>query len=72
MGVEGEMNEKMRKKKKNVVVGVRIDGRSRELINWALVKVAEPGDCVVAVRVCRNAGMEICDSVIIFRFGFLF
>lgn len=41
-------------KKKNVVVGVRMDSRSRDLINWAIVKVAEPGDCVVAVHVSRG------------------
>uniref|UniRef100_A0A1D1Y0E5 Putative receptor-like serine/threonine-protein kinase At5g57670 n=1 Tax=Anthurium amnicola TaxID=1678845 RepID=A0A1D1Y0E5_9ARAE len=34
-----------------VVVGVRMDGRSRELLTWALVKAAEPGDTVVALHV---------------------
>ncbi|KAH7574892.1 hypothetical protein JRO89_XS02G0018300 [Xanthoceras sorbifolium] len=43
------------KKRKNVVVGIRIDDRSRELLSWALVKVAKPGDCVIAVHVCRNS-----------------
>uniref|UniRef100_A0A2N9IRX2 Protein kinase domain-containing protein n=1 Tax=Fagus sylvatica TaxID=28930 RepID=A0A2N9IRX2_FAGSY len=41
--------------KRNVLVGIRIDSRSRELLSWALVKVAEPGDCVVAVHVCRSS-----------------
>ncbi|KAF5947014.1 hypothetical protein HYC85_017242 [Camellia sinensis] len=40
---------------KNVVVGIRIDSHGRELLNWALVKVAEPGDHVIAVNVCRNS-----------------
>ncbi|XP_022763047.1 probable serine/threonine-protein kinase PBL26 [Durio zibethinus] len=39
--------------KKNVLVGIRIDSQSRDLLSWALVKVAEPGDCVVAVHVSR-------------------
>lgn len=45
--------------KRNVLVGIRIDSRSRELLSWALVKVAEPGDCVVAVHVCRSSG-NVC------------
>ena len=42
---------------KNVLVGIRIDSQSRDLLSWALVKVAEPGDCVVAVHVSRSSGM---------------
>lgn len=41
--------------KRNVLVGIRIDSQSRELLSWAIVKVAEPGDCVVAVYVCRSS-----------------
>ncbi|KAF3964244.1 hypothetical protein CMV_011446 [Castanea mollissima] len=41
--------------KRNVLVGIRIDSQSRELLSWAIVKVAEPGDCVVAVHVCRSS-----------------
>ncbi|KAK4372087.1 hypothetical protein RND71_007471 [Anisodus tanguticus] len=33
------------------VVGVKLDSRSKELLTWALVKVAQPGDHVVAVHV---------------------
>ncbi|XP_059653981.1 protein kinase STUNTED isoform X2 [Cornus florida] len=40
---------------RNVLVGIRIDGQSRELLNWALVKVANPGDCVFAVHVSRDS-----------------
>ncbi|KAG6653497.1 probable receptor-like serine/threonine-protein kinase At5g57670 [Carya illinoinensis] len=40
--------------KKKVLVGIRMDSHSRELLSWAIVKVAKPGDCVVAVHVCRN------------------
>ncbi|XP_030523259.2 protein kinase STUNTED isoform X1 [Rhodamnia argentea] len=39
---------------KHVLVGVQLDGHSRELLSWALVKVAEPGDRVLAIHVCRD------------------
>ncbi|KAH9694677.1 protein kinase domain-containing protein [Citrus sinensis] len=42
-------------KNRNVLVGIRIDSNSRDLLSWALVKVAEPGDSVIAIHVCRNA-----------------
>lgn len=38
-----------------VVVGVKLDQRSRELLTWALVKVAQSGDRVVAVHVLTAA-----------------
>ncbi|XAR72698.1 Non-specific serine/threonine protein kinase [Bertholletia excelsa] len=41
--------------KKVVVVGIKMDRQSRELLDWALVKVADPGDRVVAVHVRRNS-----------------
>lgn len=34
-----------------VVVGVKLDSQSRELLTWALVKVAQPGDRVIALHV---------------------
>lgn len=34
-----------------VVVGVKVDSRSRELLTWALVKVAQSGDRVIALHV---------------------
>ncbi|TYH28233.1 hypothetical protein ES288_A02G129000v1 [Gossypium darwinii] len=37
-----------------VVVGVKLDSPSRELLTWALVKVAQPGDCVIALHVLGN------------------
>lgn len=44
-------------KKKNVfLVGIKIDGQSRELLGWALAEAAEAGDCVIAVHVCRSSG----------------
>lgn len=38
-----------------VLVGVKLDPRSRELLTWALVKVAEPGDLVIALHVLDPA-----------------
>ncbi|XP_062081767.1 protein kinase STUNTED-like [Humulus lupulus] len=43
------------KKERIVLVGIRIDSHSREILSWALVKVAEPGDSVVAIHICRNS-----------------
>ncbi|KAI3448829.1 hypothetical protein Pfo_005494 [Paulownia fortunei] len=34
-----------------VVVGVKLDSRSRELLTWALVKVAQSGDRVIALHI---------------------
>ena len=41
-----------------VVVGVRMDSQSRELLTWALVKVARSGDRVIALHVLNpNTGI---------------
>ncbi|KAL1554447.1 serine/threonine-protein kinase BRI1-like 2 isoform X2 [Salvia divinorum] len=42
--------------RKKVIVGIRLDGYAKELLDWAVVKVAGPGDSVVAIHVCRNSG----------------
>lgn len=34
-----------------LVVGVKLDGQSRELLTWSLVKMAQPGDRVIALHV---------------------
>ncbi|XAR62851.1 Non-specific serine/threonine protein kinase [Bertholletia excelsa] len=39
---------------RTVVVGVKLDSQSRELLTWALVKVAQPGDRVIALHVLNN------------------
>lgn len=41
---------------RTVVVGVKLDQQSRELLTWALVKVAEPGDQVIALHVLGYNG----------------
>lgn len=43
-----------------VVVGVKVDSRSRELLTWALVKVAQSGDRIIALHVLDpDAGENI-------------
>ncbi|CAB4308315.1 unnamed protein product [Prunus armeniaca] len=39
---------------KTVLVGVKLDSHSKELLTWALVKVAEPGDNVIAIHVLED------------------
>ncbi|KAG6390424.1 hypothetical protein SASPL_148158 [Salvia splendens] len=39
---------------RTVVVGVKLDSYSRELLTWALVKVAHAGDRVIALHVLKN------------------
>ncbi|ESQ34640.1 hypothetical protein EUTSA_v10006893mg [Eutrema salsugineum] len=39
---------------RTVVVGVKFDATSSELLDWALVKVAEPGDTVIALHILSN------------------
>lgn len=56
MTVMREVTEKKGEDKKCVFVGIRKDQYSRQLLNWAIVKVAEPGDSVVAVHVCNDPG----------------
>jgi hypothetical protein len=40
------------------VVGIRRDAASRELLTWALVKVANAGDRVVALHVATAAAAD--------------
>lgn len=45
-----------------VVVGVKLDSRSRELLTWALVKISKPGDRVIALHVISPKTGIICLS----------
>ena len=62
---EGEMgNSGVR----TVVVGVKLESQSKELLTWALVKVAQPGDLVIALHVLSNNGMrENCCRICFFN-----
>lgn len=54
--IEEEVQKAMTVERRFVLVGIKIDGYSRQLLNWALVKVAEPGDCVIAIHVVKSLG----------------
>ncbi|GFP89051.1 hypothetical protein PHJA_001048800 [Phtheirospermum japonicum] len=43
---------------KKVIVGIRLDDYAKELLDWAVVKVADSGDSVVAIHVCRDSDKE--------------
>ncbi|KAG7647121.1 putative protein kinase RLK-Pelle-RLCK-VI family [Arabidopsis thaliana] len=45
-----------------VMVGVKFDESSNELLDWALVKVAEPGDTVIALHVLGNEIVDRADN----------
>lgn len=50
---------------KTVVVGVKLDSPSRELLTWALVKVAQSGDRVIALHVLGDNGTllwRVCEN----------
>jgi hypothetical protein len=47
-------NNTMTVENRFVLVGIRIDSQSRQLLNWAIVKLAQPGDCVIAVHVVKT------------------
>ncbi|CAN6583752.1 unnamed protein product [Malus baccata var. baccata] len=50
---------------RSVVVGVKLDSKSRELLTWALVKVAQPGDRVIALHVLgKNDGKSSLLSLV--------
>ncbi|KAH9757224.1 protein kinase domain-containing protein [Citrus sinensis] len=57
---------------RTVVVGVKLDTHSRELLTWALVKVAQPGDTVIALHVLSSllSLVKAFDSVLAVYEGF--
>ncbi|KAF9609756.1 hypothetical protein IFM89_018204 [Coptis chinensis] len=40
--------------RRRVVVGMKLDSESKELLTWALVKVAQSGDQVIALHILNN------------------
>ncbi|PIA28503.1 hypothetical protein AQUCO_06900046v1 [Aquilegia coerulea] len=56
---EQELN-KTTKSNNTIVVGLKLDQESKELLTWALVKVAQPGDSVIALHVLNDT--EIIDQ----------
>lgn len=43
---------------RTVVVGIKMDAESRELLTWALVKVARPGDRVIALHAISGSDFD--------------
>ncbi|CAH8357235.1 unnamed protein product [Eruca vesicaria subsp. sativa] len=48
---------------RTVVVGVKFDATSSDLLDWALVKVAEPGDTVIALHILTNGDSSFLSLV---------
>lgn len=55
MKVEGEVEGEGEGGGATVLVGVKFDGESKELLTWALVKVAQPGDQIIALHILNTA-----------------
>ena len=55
-----------------MLVGVKMDSPSKELLTWALVKVAHPGDTVVALHVLGNNGRRGISTFFSFFWVFVF
>lgn len=49
--------------KKNVLVGIQFDEHAKELLDWAILKVADQGDCVTALHVCQDSDTEKKNSL---------
>ncbi|CAI0461855.1 unnamed protein product [Linum tenue] len=58
--VSGSSNAGGSRGKEVVLVGVRLDSQSKELLTWALMKATKPGDRVIALHVLNStASAEI-------------
>lgn len=55
VNVAGEFSGGENSGRRSVLVGVRLDQQSKELLTWALMKVAQPGDLVVALHVLHSS-----------------
>ena len=64
MGLEdGEGDGDVGGGNRKVIVGVKWDTPSRELLTWALVKVAQPGDYVIALHVLETDTGELYSTL---------
>ncbi|KAJ8504639.1 hypothetical protein OPV22_005525 [Ensete ventricosum] len=41
-----------------IMVGLRMNAKGKELLDWAIHKVAEQGDRVIAIHVCRDSDLK--------------
>lgn len=53
-----EMAQTKKDRRKTILVGICLDGNGRDILNWALGKVARSGDRVVALHVRQNSGVR--------------
>ena len=65
MGIKQNQSRKL-------LVAIRFDSDCKELISWAIVKVAEIHDHVVVIHVCRNSGTIILPNLGIIFFKILY
>ncbi|KAK1321088.1 putative proline-rich receptor-like protein kinase PERK11 [Acorus calamus] len=63
MTAEGGLGDGNKSQGRCIFVGIRIDSNGRDLINWALTKVAQPDDRVVAIHVCRDSDLRITSTL---------
>lgn len=70
-GVEEQLKEMKNDGRSCILVGVQIDANGRELLDWALSKIAKKGDRIVAVHVCRDSGIHRVNDLVILVFVWL-
>ncbi|KAJ4795232.1 Protein kinase superfamily protein [Rhynchospora pubera] len=66
-GISRDVEQAQNSGRNTVVVGIKLDAQSKELLTWALVKVAGPGDRVYAVHVVpdtSNFSKRLEDSLV--------
>ena len=62
---------------KTVIVGIRLDQESKQLLTWALMKIAHPGDRLLALHVLHHSSTGLsniffwANLINFFDFGFL-
>ncbi|URD98041.1 kinase family [Musa troglodytarum] len=54
-------------KERCVLVGLQMDANGKELLNWAMSRVAEQGDRVMAVHVCRDSDLKNTTTLSLIR-----
>lgn len=59
---DDEEEEEEAATKKTMVVGIKMDSQSREILTWALVKLASPGDRVVAIHILPSSSSSSSSS----------
>ncbi|XP_057550343.1 protein kinase STUNTED isoform X2 [Amaranthus tricolor] len=50
---------------KTVIVGIRLDQESKQLLTWALMKIAHPGDRLLALHVLHHSSTDVEQSTLL-------